>query len=114
MKMLTYTTAIFMAMTMASSAFAHHPAADIVDPEVYEMIDENVADTPHADMVFDDMGSAMGGMTDTDAMDQAVMEQSGPEMSQAGVIVDVDAPMDAVYTVDTIDLMENVDSALAE
>lgn len=38
------------------SAFAHHPAADIVDPEIYEMIDENVADTPHADMVFEDMG----------------------------------------------------------
>ncbi len=37
-------------------AFAHHPAADIVDPEIYEMIDENVSDTPHADMVFDDMG----------------------------------------------------------
>lgn len=39
------------------SALAHHPAADIVDPEIYEMIDENVADTPHADLVFDDMGS---------------------------------------------------------
>ena len=39
------------------SAFAHHPAADIVDPEIYEMIDENVADTPHADLVFDDMGN---------------------------------------------------------
>ena len=40
----------------AFPVFAHHPAADIVDPEIYEMIDENVADTPHADMVFDDMG----------------------------------------------------------
>ena len=38
------------------SAFAHHPAEDIVDPEIYAMIDENVADTPHADLVFDDMG----------------------------------------------------------
>ena len=114
MKMFTYTTAIFMAMTTASTAFAHHPAADIVDPEIYEMIDENVADTPHADMVFDDMGSAMGSVTGSSAMDQAAMEQSGPEMSQAGVIVDVDAPMDAASAVDTIDLMENVDSALAE
>jgi hypothetical protein len=41
----------------SAAAFAHHPAADIVDPETYEMIDENVADTPHADMVFDDMGN---------------------------------------------------------
>ena len=38
------------------AAFAHHPTADIVDPEIYEMIDENVADTPHADLTFDDMG----------------------------------------------------------
>lgn len=42
------------------SAFAHHPAADIVDPETFEMIDENVADTPHADMTADDMGSDGG------------------------------------------------------
>ena len=52
---------VFKAAAIASvfasvAAFAHHPAADIVDPEIYEMIDENVADTPHADLVFDDMG----------------------------------------------------------
>ena len=41
----------------SAAAFAHHPAADIVDPETYEMIDENVADTPHAELVFDDMGN---------------------------------------------------------
>jgi len=44
-----------------SGAFAHHPAADIVDPEIYAMIDSMVADTPHADLVFTDMG---GGMTE--------------------------------------------------
>lgn len=38
----------------ASPAFAHHPAADIVDEDIYAMIDEMVADTPHADLVFDD------------------------------------------------------------
>lgn len=48
------TSILFMAST---SAFAHHPAEDIVDPEIYAMIDENVADTPHADLTFDDMGS---------------------------------------------------------
>ena len=41
----------------SASAFAHHPAADRVDPEIYAMIDENVSDTPHADLTFDDMGS---------------------------------------------------------
>jgi len=45
----------------APAAFAHHPAADIVDPEIYAMIDSMVADTPHADLVFTDMG---GGMTE--------------------------------------------------
>ena len=44
----------------SASAFAHHPAADVVDPETFEMIDENVADTPHADMTSDDIGSSGG------------------------------------------------------
>lgn len=38
----------------ASPALAHHPAVDIVDEDIYAMIDEMVADTPHADLVFDD------------------------------------------------------------
>ncbi len=49
--------AIFASVVTSVSAFAHHPAEDIVDPDIYAMIDENVADTPHADLVFDDMGS---------------------------------------------------------
>lgn len=48
-------------MLAAPAAFAHHPAADVVDPDIYAMIDSMVADTPHADMVFTDMG---GGMTE--------------------------------------------------
>ena len=104
MNKLTYTTALFFAMT-TTVAYAHHPAADIVDPEIYSMIDDNVADTPHADLVLDDMGSAM---------DQAVGEQSGPQMDMAGVEVDIDVAMDTADTVDTIDLMESVVNALAE
>ena len=46
----------------SSPVLAHHPAADIVDEEIYENIDSMVADTPHADMTFDEMG---GGMTET-------------------------------------------------
>ncbi|MEW5770036.1 MAG: hypothetical protein AB1831_06675 [Pseudomonadota bacterium] len=50
--------AIAIASLLTSfSAFAHHPAEDIVDPDIYEMIDENVADTPHADLDFTDMGN---------------------------------------------------------
>jgi hypothetical protein len=46
----------------SASAYAHHPAADIVDEEIYEQIDEMVADTPHATLTFEEMG---GGMTET-------------------------------------------------
>jgi hypothetical protein len=56
MKKILLATAI--AVTFASSyIFAHHPAADIVDPDIYEMITENTADSPHADLDSDVMGS---------------------------------------------------------
>ncbi len=51
--------ALFSTALATSAAWAHHPAADIVDEEVYAMIDALVADTPHADMVLDDMGRDM-------------------------------------------------------
>lgn len=44
MKILTYTTAILMTMT-ATGAFAHHPAAEVVDAETYEIIEANVAES---------------------------------------------------------------------
>ena len=56
--------ALAAAMAVAP-AFAHHPAADIVDEEVYAMIDALVADTPHADLTFEDMGGGMTSMTIT-------------------------------------------------
>lgn len=49
--------AVITSLLASFSAFAHHPAADIVDEDIYFMIDENVSDTPHADLVFSDMGS---------------------------------------------------------
>lgn len=71
MKNLLLTSVITLAMG-STAAFAHHPAEDIVDPEIYAMIDENVADTPHADLTFDDMGSDTvdtGASVDTDTVD---------------------------------------------
>ena len=62
MNKLLLTTAIAMAMA-SSAAFAHHPAADIVDADVYEAIEENISDV-HLDMTFDDMG---GDTTDVAA-----------------------------------------------
>ena len=40
----------------STNLYAHHPAADIVDPDIYAMIDENVSDA-HQELTFDDMGS---------------------------------------------------------
>jgi hypothetical protein len=48
--------AVLTSFLASFSAFAHHPAEDIVDEDIYEMIDENVADTPHADLDFTSMG----------------------------------------------------------
>lgn len=58
--------AVVFSFVLASSVvWAHHPAADIVDPEVYAMIDSLVADTPHADLVLEDMGTNRVDMTIT-------------------------------------------------
>ena len=72
-------------LCFAMPAWSHHPAADIVDPEIYAMIDSLVADTPHADLVFTDMGMgtteievtagsirAMESMIDDGLMDYAL------------------------------------------
>lgn len=48
--------AVLTSLLASFSAFAHHPAKDIVDEETWAMIDENVADTPHADLDFSSMG----------------------------------------------------------
>lgn len=49
------------ALLTAANAYAHHPAADMVDPEVYAMIEENISDV-HLAMEFDDMGSDSADM----------------------------------------------------
>jgi hypothetical protein len=56
------TISAILLMFNAAPVLAHHPAADIVDEEIYENIDSMVADTPHADATFEEMG---GGMTET-------------------------------------------------
>jgi opacity protein-like surface antigen len=48
--------AVLTSLLASFSAFAHHPAEDIVAEDIYLMIDENVADTPHADLDFSTMG----------------------------------------------------------
>jgi len=53
----------FAALLASASAYAHHPAVDMVDPDVYAMIEENISDV-HLALDFDDMGGSstdMGG-----------------------------------------------------
>lgn len=88
MKKLTQLTALSFLMVSAH-AYAHHPAADIVDPEVYEMIEENISDV-HLAMTFDDMG---GDTTDVGNAMQARDSDVGAEMG--GDLADVGAAMEA-------------------
>jgi hypothetical protein len=82
MKKIILATAI--AVTFGSSyVFAHHPAADVVDPEIYAMIDENVSDSPHAELDLDTLGSDdnMGGSVD--AAGTGSREAVEPDVGQA-------------------------------
>ena len=59
-------------------AYAHHPAADIVDDEIYDMIDSMVADTPHASLDFDEMGGdVVMTITTRDVADIETMIEGG-------------------------------------
>jgi len=78
MKKLLLTTAIVMSFG-TTAAFAHHPAADIVDPVTYEMIDDNVSDV-HADMDFDDID--MGGTTEVGGAAESRDADAGAEMGE--------------------------------
>jgi len=77
----TFLITAFIASIISTSAFAHHPAADVVDPEIYSMIDDNVSDTPHADLTFEDMGAAQEANTEIEQMREAAIDmESDPEM----------------------------------
>lgn len=49
----TLLIAAFFLVVNATLVIAHHPAADMVDAEIYAMIDDLVSDTPHAELDFD-------------------------------------------------------------
>lgn len=56
MKILSTILIICIAI-IAGPAIAHHPAEDIVDEEIYAMIDDMISETPHATIEFDNMGN---------------------------------------------------------
>ena len=73
-----------------TSAYAHHPAADIVDPEVYDRIEENISEV-HLNMTFDDMG---GDSTDVgSAMESRDADVGNQGAAMGGDIEDVGAAM---------------------
>ena len=63
MRTLSFIAAAVVLGLAAYPVIAHHAAEGIVDEEIYAMIDAMVADTPHADLDFSDMG---GGMVQMD------------------------------------------------
>jgi len=113
MKKLTYTTAIFMAM-VATSVFAHHPSADMVSAETYEMITENLDGSPHLDMDMYEMGATTAA--GDSAMSTAAQDQegwaavAGEGQTQDGTMT-LEQPQEAMGPAagaGTIDLIENV------
>ena len=108
MKILTYTTAVLMALA-TSSAYAHHPSAGM-NPN-YDTVDAQLeaVDSPHLDMDVSDMGAT----TDAGDSDMATSArgQAGWTSTQVqpGGAFDVDPPTDAAAAADTMDLLENVE-----
>lgn len=100
----------FITSIASTSAFAHHPAADRVDPEIYSMIDANVADTPHADLSFDDMGRDMEEVGA--AMD--ANEELARMNDETSMDVDMDTVMDTDPAIDTMTMLENIDTQVID
>jgi hypothetical protein len=104
MKTLTYTSAIILAVA-STGAFAHHPSEG-VSPSFDRVEDQlEAAESPHLDMDMDAMGAtAAAGASD---MSTEAREQAGWVSNQAGVeIPDVEPPMDAAESADTMGLLE--------
>jgi hypothetical protein len=88
MKKLLLTTAIVMSFG-TTAAFAHHPAADMVDEDTYEMIDANVSDI-HRDMIFDD---DMGGDVEVGGAAESRDDAGNAGVDMGGDVEDVGAAM---------------------
>lgn len=89
----TFKLSTLALLAVSANAFAHHPAADIVDPEVYEMIEENISDV-HLALTFDDMGS------DTADAGSAMQGQD----TDAGAAMDVDVAEAGAAMAESVDV----------
>ena len=88
-------------LLFALPVYAHHPTADIVDEDIYAIIDEMVSDTPHANLVFDD---DMGG-DDTTTTTITGSLRSAEELVDDGLITEVSDLSGDVYM--TIEFEDN-------
>lgn len=90
----------------ASFVIAHHPAVDMVDAEIYAMIDDLVSDTPHAELVFDaEMGD--GGEITVITTDSVSVAD---DLIDDGLLVDVSL-LDGEGTI-RIEFLEEEESLL--
>ncbi len=111
------TTAVVMAMS-ATGVYAHHPSEDI-NPN-FDLVDAQLdaVDSPHLDMDIDMeiIGNAGGVDSASGAIEDAARALSGWVSSQAqpGEASRAQPQEGPGPLVDTMDLMEDVDGALAE
>ena len=68
--------------------YAHHAAEDMVDEDVYNMIDELVEDTPHADMTLEELGRGMTELTITTETYSALMNLLNDGLLELVVMLD--------------------------
>lgn len=87
----------------SANAFAHHPAADIVDPEIYAMIEENISEV-HLAMTFDDMGgnspetdTAMGGNDEAGSM----VAEMGSDLADVGAAMEAGSGMGGMSDIES-------------
>jgi len=85
-----------LALLLASTnLYAHHPAAEIIDPEIYAMIEENISDV-HLAMTFDDMGGDTSEVGNAmESMDEEVGRMGG-DMEDVGAAMEAREEMNAM------------------
>lgn len=84
MKKTLLTSAILIAMS-STAGLAHHPAEDMVDPEIYAMIEENISEV-HLEMVFDDMGRDLTDAGASGEMSGDMGAETGGDMADSGAV----------------------------
>jgi hypothetical protein len=87
---------VFALLFIGATAYAHHPAEDNVDPDVYEMIEENISEV-HLNMTFDDMGGDTSDVGSAmEAQDSDVGAAMGGDMEDVGSAMEERTEMNAM------------------